>query len=176
MAQPDIPPAAVTNAAVAIYQVLERAVVAVSGPGDADVRLRQIASEAAGEALAASAPLIAAAERERIAAIIEPARLRQLADWFDTDDRFKATMFPETWPERGHEVQDDLRAWADLLGGDQPEPETDDVHVDWHMTHAEWAELSAVLLASGDRSPYIRALRDAGKLAGPAGLLGGDQP
>jgi hypothetical protein len=42
--------------------------------------------------------------------------LRKLADWFD-DDEFKTTMFPETWPERAHEVQDDLRAWATLLEG-----------------------------------------------------------
>ena len=57
----------------------------------------------------------AAAERDRIAAVIKPERLRQLADWFDADDEFKTTMFPETWPTRGREVQDDLRAWADLL-------------------------------------------------------------
>ncbi len=41
--------------------------------------------------------------------------LRDLASWFDADDHFKTTMFPETWPQRGHELQDDLRAWADLL-------------------------------------------------------------
>lgn len=62
-------------------------------------------------------PLIAGTERERIAAAITPRQLRKLADWFDDDDEFKTTMFPETWPERAHEVQDDLRAWATLLEG-----------------------------------------------------------
>jgi hypothetical protein len=62
----------------------------------------------------------AADERERIAGVIEPGHLRKLADWFDTDDWFKTTMFPETWPERADEVQQDLRAWADLLTGETP--------------------------------------------------------
>ena len=49
-----------------------------------------------------------------LAAEMEP-HLRQLADWFDVDDEFKTTMFPATWPQRGNEVQTDLRRWADLL-------------------------------------------------------------
>jgi len=61
----------------------------------------------------------AAAERERLAAVIPAARFRQLADWFDTDDEFKVAMFPETWsPRRAHDVQDDLRKFADAL--DEP--------------------------------------------------------
>ncbi len=52
-----------------------------------------------------------------MAALIPPERLRQLADWFDTDDEFKTTMFPTTWRDRGDEVQKDLRRWADLLDG-----------------------------------------------------------
>jgi hypothetical protein len=46
---------------------------------------------------------------------VPPERLRLLADWLDTDDEFKTTMFPEMWPARAHEVQDDLRRWADLI-------------------------------------------------------------
>lgn len=53
--------------------------------------------------------------QQELAAIISPEQFRQLADWFDTDDEFKTTMFPKIWPHRGHEVQDDLRKFADLL-------------------------------------------------------------
>lgn len=60
---------------------------------------------------------VAAAERERLAAVIPPDQFRMLADWFDTDDEFKITMFPETWTERGSDTQDDLRKFADLLEG-----------------------------------------------------------
>ena len=62
-----------------------------------------------------------AAERERLAAVISPDQFRKLADWFDTDDEFKTTMFPETWPpgSRAPEVQSDLRRFADLLEGDR---------------------------------------------------------
>ena len=42
-----------------------------------------------------------------------------LADWFDTDDEFRVAMFPEKWPSRDHEVQDDLRKFADLLSGEE---------------------------------------------------------
>jgi hypothetical protein len=59
------------------------------------------------------------AERERLAGTIGPDRFRQMADWFDTDDEFKVAMFPETWPERAHDLQDDLRKFADLLAGDR---------------------------------------------------------
>lgn len=54
-------------------------------------------------------------ERQSIREQIPPERLEQLADWFDTDDEFKTTMFPETWPTRGNEVQQDLRRWAKIL-------------------------------------------------------------
>lgn len=67
--------------------------------------------------IAAVEPLIRASERERLAAVIPPEHLRSLAAWFDADDEFKVTMFPETWPHRGREVQDDLRKFADLLSG-----------------------------------------------------------
>jgi hypothetical protein len=61
------------------------------------------------------------AERERLGAVISPDQFRKLADWFDTDDEFKTTMFPETWPpgSRAPEVQSDLRRFADLLEGDR---------------------------------------------------------
>jgi len=61
----------------------------------------------------------AAGERERLAKVIPAERFRKLADWFDTDDEFKMTMFPETWPagSRPSEVQQDLRKFADLLDG-----------------------------------------------------------
>jgi hypothetical protein len=58
---------------------------------------------------------VAAAERERLAAVIQPDQFRMLADWFDTDDEFKITMFPGTWQKRGTETQDDLRKFAALL-------------------------------------------------------------
>jgi hypothetical protein len=73
-------------------------------------------------ALEAAAPLMAAGERARLAAVIPAARFRKLADWFDTDDEFKTTMFPETWPRRGHEVQGDLRKFADSLDEGVSEP------------------------------------------------------
>lgn len=66
------------------------------------------------------APLIAAAERARLRAEIDPARLELLADWFDDDDEFKASTFPDTWPERSDEVQQDLRRWAALLRQGRP--------------------------------------------------------
>jgi hypothetical protein len=65
-----------------------------------------------------AAPYILAAERAKLAAIISPDRFRLLADWFDTDDEFKVATFPGTWPHRDHEVQDDLRKFADLLSGE----------------------------------------------------------
>ncbi|HEY6493284.1 MAG TPA: hypothetical protein VIZ43_08430 [Trebonia sp.] len=63
---------------------------------------------------------VAAAERERLAAVISPALFRRLADWFDADDEFKEAMFPQTWSpgSRPDEVQKDLRTFADLLAGD----------------------------------------------------------
>lgn len=61
-----------------------------------------------------------AAERQRLTAVISPAQFRKLADWFDTDDEFKSTMFPETWPpgSRKNEVQQDLRRFASVLDGE----------------------------------------------------------
>ena len=50
-----------------------------------------------------------------LAAEIEPDILEQLADWFDADDEFTTTMFPDSWPQRGDETQSDLRHWARLL-------------------------------------------------------------
>ena len=57
--------------------------------------------------------------RAKFAAVMSPDQLRLLADWFDTDDEFKETMFPETWSpgSRSDEVQRDLRRFADLLDG-----------------------------------------------------------
>ncbi len=79
--------------------------------------IRAATDEAITPKLEAIRDAAAAAERERLAALIPPERLRQLADWFDTDDEFKTTMFPAMWPHRGSEVQKDLRQWADLLDG-----------------------------------------------------------
>jgi hypothetical protein len=64
----------------------------------------------------------AKAERERLAAVISAGQFRKLADWFDTDDEFKEAMFPETWSpgSRKDDVQQDLRRFADLLGGETP--------------------------------------------------------
>ena len=76
-AKPDIPPEAVTNAEAAIYQVLDRWGYDLADYGS--YRNRRIASEAAVEALTASAGLVAAAERERIAAVITGMR-DELAD------------------------------------------------------------------------------------------------
>ena len=61
----------------------------------------------------------AAAERERLVAVMGPEQFRKLADWFDTDVEFKEAMFPETWSpgSRKDEVQQDLRRFADLLEG-----------------------------------------------------------
>lgn len=70
--------------------------------------------------LAKSEAVIRADERKRIRREIDPAMLDKLADWFDTDDGFKVAMFPETWPERSHEVQDDLRRWAKVIRGELP--------------------------------------------------------
>ena len=63
-----------------------------------------------------AAPYILEAGRAKLAAVITPERFRLLADWFDTDDEFKVATFPGTWPSRDHDVQDDLRKFADLLG------------------------------------------------------------
>ncbi|MGO8957227.1 MAG: hypothetical protein ACLQFR_07650 [Streptosporangiaceae bacterium] len=74
-------------------------------------------------------PAIEADQRDKLAAVISPDQFRKLADWFDTDDKFKEAMFPETWspetwsPEtwnRQDEVQQDLRRFADLLEGSAP--------------------------------------------------------
>lgn len=68
-----------------------------------------------------------AAERLRLAAVITPERFRELAGWFDDDDALKMTLAadplmvtPPTWRERGTELQQDLRRFADLLEGDPP--------------------------------------------------------
>ena len=76
---------------------------------DLDPEVREVYGRIAGT--------VAAAVHERLAAVIPPAQFRSMADWFDTDDEFKSTMFPETWTIRSHELQDDLRKFAELLGG-----------------------------------------------------------
>lgn len=76
------------------------------------------AERVAHDIAAAVYPVIAAAERERLAAVIPAADFRKLADWFDTDDLFKETMFPGEWPpgSRGDAWQRNLRRFADLIG------------------------------------------------------------
>ena len=71
--QPDIPDQSVTNAEVAIYQVLSRWALSSTGNWAGAEAIRSIASEAAVEALTASAPLIAAARQERITAVAKNA-------------------------------------------------------------------------------------------------------
>ena len=74
----------------------------------------EIGAEVEGQ-IAVRETIIRAAERERIRQQIDPDRLDKLADWFDSDDEFKVAMFPGTWPERGREVQADLRRWASVI-------------------------------------------------------------
>lgn len=45
----------------------------------------------------------------------------------------------------------------------------DDVHVDWHMTYDEWAELVSVLSQHTDMS-YIKSLFKAGKIPSAEGV------
>jgi hypothetical protein len=78
----------------------------------------------AREILGAAMPAIDAGIRSHLAAEIDPARLDQLADWFDDDDKLKMWLyeqrpdvFPRAWNERGNAVQTDLRQWAKLLRG-----------------------------------------------------------
>jgi hypothetical protein len=100
--------------------------------GDAEMaRLMAVAAGGARQVQRAIAEAVSA-ERERaeaaegklaaLAAVIPPERFRMLADWFDTDDEAKMSMFPETWPpgSRSGETQDDLRKFADLLEGGEP--------------------------------------------------------
>ena len=77
----------------------------------------EIGAEVEGQ-IAVRETIIRAAERERIRKQIDPDRLDKLADWFDSDDEFKVAMFPGTWPERGREVQADLRRWASVIRRD----------------------------------------------------------
>ena len=74
-----------------------------------------IARFIAAEVLRVATPAIAAAARKRIREQIDPDMLDKLAEWFDSDNEFKVAMFPGKWPERGHEVQDDLRRWAKVI-------------------------------------------------------------
>ena len=106
MAVADIPEQAVDDAMEALIdrQFIARETVWVS-PSRDQVRAM----------LEGAYPAVVAVERERLAAVIPAERFRKLADWFDTDDEFKTTMFPEVWPRRGTDVQDDLRKFADLL-------------------------------------------------------------
>ncbi len=104
-----VPPGAVTAAEKTLRDFLEPWLTATIRGTTLESQIHTAACIAARDA--------AAAERERMAALIPPERLRQLADWFDTDDEFKTTMFPTTWRDRGDEVQKDLRRWADLLDG-----------------------------------------------------------
>jgi hypothetical protein len=76
----------------------------------------------AREILSAATPAIDEGIRSHLAAEIDPARLDQLAAWFDDDDKLKMWLyeqrpdvFPRAWNERGNAVQTDLRQWAKLL-------------------------------------------------------------
>jgi hypothetical protein len=63
-------------------------------------------------------------ERQRLATVVSAEQFRKLAAWFDEDDEVKMMLFsedptlPGTWRERGRELQDGLRRFADLLAGD----------------------------------------------------------
>jgi hypothetical protein len=64
---------------------------------------------------------VAEAERERLVSVIGPERFRKLADWLDDDDVRKARLYRNhlwLWPSARSDWQDDLRRFADLLGGD----------------------------------------------------------
>jgi len=106
--------------------VMRSLLAALSDPGRftprADERTEPMLSWQRRAVIEHAAPYILAAERERLAAVIPPQRFRDLAAWFDTDDEFKVAMFPETWPRRGHDVQDDLRRFADALSGGEAAP------------------------------------------------------
>lgn len=105
----DIPPAAIAAAAAAIGKLPNPP---TRFEGDRWRSVSRIALDAA-------APLIADAERARIAQVIDPAKLELLADWFDADDALKGA--DPSWPSpprTNDEVQRDLRRWAALLRGD----------------------------------------------------------
>jgi len=65
--------------------------------------------------LARHQEMVLAAERGRLAAVMSPAALRLIADWFDADDALKAAQFPTLDRGQTDEVQRDLRRFADLL-------------------------------------------------------------
>lgn len=46
----------------------------------------------------------------------------------------------------------------------KPRLRSPDVHVDWHMTPAEYAELRAALLGAAHASPYVTRLIAEGRL------------
>ena len=111
-AKPDIPPEAVTNAEAAIYQVLDRWGYDLADYGSD--RNRRIASEAAVEALTASAGLIAAkalrgATREQLEDVIravtgevlEPMRAEALrVAWMVIDEKVPGLLARAAAAER----------------------------------------------------------------------------
>jgi hypothetical protein len=124
----EIPAEAVNAAALAIHKM--------ACPGDGidgcladntceekpfswEIGAARAALEALGPFIGGAIEVSVAAERERLSAVMSPEQFRKLADWFDTDDEFKEAMFPETWSpgDRKDDVQQDLRKFADLLGG-----------------------------------------------------------
>jgi hypothetical protein len=81
-------------------------------------------ADSAHAILTAALPVLERDFRERLAREIDPAKLDQIAGWFDDDDKLKMWLyeqrpdvFPRAWNERGNAVQTDLRQWAKLLRG-----------------------------------------------------------
>jgi hypothetical protein len=112
-------PALRDRIADALWPLLEHAQAAAAGSHEG-IRLwmldcGQLVQKYRERAGAAEAKLAA------LAVAIPPERFRAMADWFDTDDEFKMSMFPETWPlgSRTAETQDDLRRFADLLDAER---------------------------------------------------------
>lgn len=104
----------------------------VYGQDEADDQDREIARLV----LLDVAPVIADAERERIASHIDPRKLELIAAWFELEDRpvppratpWRPWVVPEAAPGPEHpvppnEVSRELRQWAALLRGGETPPE-----------------------------------------------------
>lgn len=118
---PEIPADALAAAERAITEAMT----------DPEYRTERSSAGLARAALEAATPVLERDIRERITRAIDPARIDQLADWFDDDDTLKMHLyqlrpdaFPTAWKQRGRQLQGDLRQWAKLLRG----TETDEDH------------------------------------------------
>jgi hypothetical protein len=106
-------------------------------------------------------PLVAQAESVAMTCVLEVQN--QLGE-----ARFDAQRWKDCNTELGRRLaaRDQLRTRIADLTVAVPLPDDNDVHVDWHMTPEEWAELREVLTGGLDAedSQYIRRLRAEGKL------------